>query len=310
MNIELSKNNHLIWGYNNVPNTIRTDPYDKFFIRYGKINSLPKNFRSSCIDTAREIYDSAKKVSKVPLIFYSGGVDSETMVISFMESKVNFSIAHIRFQPKLNEHETQYVEKFSRKYNLDLKLFDVDVENFLKSNHTFDIAVRDNSRIIELEIMKSITNEIRDHYFPVLDHPGTYLYREHTVLAEPSRWIWKDYESLMFYYNYCKNEDMSACPSFFHWSPEIILSYLLDKEIIDLVNNRSYGKITNRTTTMKLYASTFPEYSIEGRAKFTGYENISKKLLRDLNYKLISRTRYAKQSGQEFEYSNLIKQLM
>jgi hypothetical protein len=309
MNIELSKNNHLTWGYNNIAGSVRTNPYDKFFINYGKA-SLIKDFRSCCIDTAKEIYNAALTVSKTPLIFYSGGVDSETMLISFIESKVDFSVAHIRFQPKLNEHETFYVEKFSKKYNLDLKLFDVDVESFLRSSNTFDIAVRDNARMIELEIMKSITDEIKHCYYPVLDHPGTYLYREHTVLEEPSRWMWKDYESLMFYYNYCRNENMPACPSFFHWSPEIILSYLLDKQIVDLVNNRSFGKITNRTTTMSVYKNTFPEYEIETRSKFTGYENISKRLLKDLNYKLICKTRYSKQSGQEFEYSSLVKSLI
>jgi hypothetical protein len=309
MNIELSKNNHFTWGYNETPWTDRTTLYDKFFIQYGKVSYISENFRKVCVETAREISQEANRLKKRPLIYYSGGIDSESIIAAFLESNQDFSVAHIRFQPNLNAHETKYVEKFSNKHNLDLVLFDVYPEEYLQRPKTMFTAIRDNSRMIELQLMTSIIKDIKERYFPVLDHPGTYLYRNNVRISEPSQWFWKDYESLMFYYNYCKHESLPSCPSFYHWSPEIILSFLIDPLIRDLVTNKTYGKLTNRTTTTLLYQSTFPDYELETRPKFTGFEYLSKKFLRSLNYQLISEIKYPRYSGQIFEYYRLIEKL-
>lgn len=306
MNIEVSKNNHLVWGYNGLPETKRNTPYDKFFIQFGKIEK-EQTFRDSCIQSAIEISECASKNNKKPLVFFSGGIDSESIIYSFLLSSRDFSIAHIRYNPSLNDHEYEYVKKISKKYNLDIIFFDVDVEKFLLDPNTFDLAVRDNSIMIELHLLTCITNEIKDRYFPVLDHPGTYLYRENTNINEIGNWFYKDYEHLMFYYNHCVNEKMHGCPSFFHWSPEILFSFLNDSLVQRLVTGKILGKVTNRTSTLPLYQSTFPEYYFEPRLKFTGHEYISKDIINTLNFRLYSRLKYDRHSGQRYQIDELIK---
>jgi hypothetical protein len=163
--------------------------------------------------------------------------------------------------------------------------------------------------MIETYFMTGITDRIRDKYYPVLDHPGTYLYREEKNLSKPSKWVWKDYECIMFYYNHARNEFMPACPSFFHWSPEIISSFLLDKSTRDLITNRSYGKISNRTSSILLYQNAFPEFEIEPRPKYTGFETIPKDLINRVNLRLNQHTFYDIHSGQEHEYNEMLKVL-
>lgn len=309
MNIELSKNNHLKWGYNQTLWNRRQSVYDKFFIGYGKVSRRPKDFRQECINTACEISDAARSVNKQPLIFYSGGVDSESMIISFLLSRRDFSVCHIRFEPNFNDHETAYVKKFCEKYQIDLLEYSVNTLDFLTDPQTFVLAVRDNVSMIEVYPLTAITNQIKDRFYPVLDHPGTFIYREEPDLSKPSKWTWKDYECIMFYYNHARNENMPACPSFFHWSPEMISAFLLDTSTRDLVSGKSYGKITNRTSSILLYQNAFPEFEIEPRPKYTGFECIPKNILHDINSKLRRLTLHDIYSGQEHEYHELLRML-
>lgn len=309
MNIELSKNNHLKWGYNGLVGSERTNLYDRFFIEYGKIQRPVQDFRSECITAAKEIADYCRSINKRPLIFYSGGIDSESIILAFLLSGEDFSICHIQFQVGLNYHETEYVRKFCSKHRLDLIEYQVEALEFLTNDETFRRAVRDNVRMIETYLMTSITDKIRDQYYPILDHPGTYLYREEKDLSKLGRWVWKDYECIMFYYNHARNENMPACPSFFHWSPEIISSFLLDKSTRDLITNRSYGKISNRTSSILLYQNAFPEYEIEPRPKYTGFEKLPKDLINKVNLRLNQHTFHDIHSGQDHEYNEMLKVL-
>jgi len=309
MNIELSKNNHMVWGYNDIPWSNRKNLYDHFFIKYGKIKSVPKNFREACINTAKEIAERAKNLNKKPLIYYSGGIDSESIIAAFIEAGLDFSIAHIKYSPRFNQHEYFYVKKFIKKYDLNLLEFDVNPIEFLSTEKLFSKAVRDNARLIETHLLTSITEKVKNDFFPILDHPGTMLYRKNPNLNEKSEWAWKDFEHLMFFYNHCINENMEACPSFYHWSPEIMLAFLLDPITVDLVTNKTYGKITNRTSTLLMYNNAFPEYQFEERPKYGGFEYIPKTLINDLNRKLNAHTHYDRHSGQAYDYNELVKML-
>lgn len=307
MNIELTKNNHMVWGYNDIPWSNRSCLYDRFFINYGKSQNHYKSFREACIDTAKELSEKAQSLGKRPLIYYSGGIDSESIIAAFLESGNDFSIVHIRYVPDYNNHEYKFVDKFVRKHNLDLIEYQVNPIDFLKSDKCFSLAIRDNARLIETHLLTSITEFIRDKFFPILDHPGTMLFRKNKDLSQPGDWHWKDFEHIMFYYNHCVNEKMHACPSFYHWSPEIILSFLLDPIIKDLVSDKIYGKVTNRTSTLNLYLSAFPEYSFEPRMKFGGFEFIPKSLIHSLNNRLNKKTFYDRHSGQEYAYKEILK---
>jgi len=309
MNIELSKHNHMIVGYNDVPWTTRSTLYDKFFVKFGKVNKVPGSFREACITSAEEISARCCELNKTPLVMYSGGIDSEVIAASFIAAGKNFSLAHVKYGPDYNRHETEYVYRFCDRYKLDLKQFEVDPIEFFSRASTIPNAVADNARLIELQLITDITDKIKDLYFPISDHPGVVLYRDNPILSKASKWYWKDYEHLSAYYFHCMRKNIDACPSFYHWSPEIILAFLLDPMIAKLVNNDPYGKITIRTTAAPLYKKTFPEFNFEDRPKYRGFEYIPKTLINNLNRQLNAKTFYDRHSGQAYEYNELIRMI-
>lgn len=310
MNTELSKNNHMVVGYNDTPWAYRKSLYDRFFIKYTIPAQKIYTFREAAILSAKEIYNSAKIKKKKPLILYSGGIDSEFIIASFISAGVDFAVGHVKYLPNYNDHETSYVHKFCRKYNLDLIEYNVDAIDFLTNRSNFHSAVLDNSRLIELNLITSMSLDIKNSFFPISDHPGVMLFRNNPNLRETSDWFWKDYEHLCSYYFHCMRNGIDSSPSFFHWSPEIILSFLLDPMIIKLVSNEIRGKITIRTTSLPLYQQTFPEFQFEDRPKYRGFEYISKKLINELNNKLNPNTYYDRHSGQIYNYKELCNLLM
>lgn len=309
MNIVLSKNNHMKIGYNGVPFSYRNELYDNFFVSYGKIESKPNSFRQACIDSAIEISNVCENLDKKPLILYSGGIDSELIIAAFLESKRDFSVAHVRYVPGFNDHETYYVEQFSKKHDLDLHFFDIDPIQYFENNNNFDQAIRDNAHLIETQMITAITPLIKDRFFPISDAPGVTMFRKEKDISRKSQWCWKDYEHLSAYFFHCLRENMNACPSFYHWSPEIILAFLLDPIVREVVNNIIEGKVTLRTSSGKIYNQAFPEYGYFSRPKFNGFENLPKDLIKRINRKLHFHTFYDRHSGQSFDYDDLIKQL-
>lgn len=297
-------------GYNKVPWTTRTELYDKFFINYGKIETRPVSFRQAAIDSATEISKRCKKINKIPLILYSGSIDSELIVAAFITAEVEFVVGHMKYMPYYNQHETQYVHKFCGNYKLQLQEFEVDAIKYLQTAQTMLDAAADNARQIELQFITTMTDTIKNKYYPVSNHPGVMLYRGDADLNEPSKWYWKDYEHLASFYFHCMRKQLEACPSFFHWSPEIILAFLLDPLIDDLVSNRIYGKISIRTSTLPLYLNAFPEFNFETRPKYRGFEYMSKHLINEINKKLNAKTFYDRHSGQTYEYNELVNLLI
>src|SRR4051794_32718324 len=105
MNILLSKNNHFEFGYNGEPFNFRTSPEDQWFARYGKCERKTESFRKECLQTARDI--SAVADGKVSVLF-SGGVDSEAALRSFVRADQPVQAAILKFKNGLNEHDISY----------------------------------------------------------------------------------------------------------------------------------------------------------------------------------------------------------
>jgi hypothetical protein len=311
MNIELTKNNHFVWGYNNIPWTSRTHLYDRFFSQYGKASSSylerPTSLRDESITTAKSLAVRAKALGKIPMVFYSGGLDSEMVVASFLESGENFSVGHLKYLPNYNSYDTEWVNRFSKKHNLDLKEFTVDTINFLTDSKTFNHAVKNNARFITNQLVAHLMDLVKNEYYPIIGNGEPYLFRENTNPNEPSRWIFKELEHMMVWYNHAVNNKIESCPGFFQWSPEITLSFLLDPIIKNLVNNKVQGKITSRSSKYYMYNNAFPEYNFEIRRKYMGNETISKSLLNHINSKLTACNFYDKNSSYSYEYNIFLK---
>lgn len=311
MNIELSKNNHFEWGYNSIPYSRRVRLYDRFYSRYGKVSEQfvdnPTSFREESIATAKAIADHCRKINKIPMVFYSGGLDSEVVIASFLQSGENFTVGHLRYTPEFNYHDTIWVYRFCRANNLDLKEYEINPIEFLQSEDNFQTAVRDNARLIQMQLVTHLMDSVKEEYYPILGNGEPYLFRDNPNTNEHSQWIFKELEYMMPWYNHALNNEIQSCPGFFQWSPEITVAFLIDPVIKELINTESPGKVTSRSSKYQIYNKSFPEYELQPRKKYTGYEMLSRDMINQLNKRLNAYTFYDKNSCQEYEYFELLK---
>ena len=81
MKLELSQNNHFKFGYNGAWFNERSEDRDQWIVSYGRCSREPEDWRSECLETARLIQSSTSKPINV---LFSGGIDSEVVLQSFM----------------------------------------------------------------------------------------------------------------------------------------------------------------------------------------------------------------------------------
>lgn len=308
MNIELTYNNHFVWGYNQTPWARRERLYDRFFATYGK-TSLEDHLslRDACIDAAKKICIQAKAAGKKPMVFYSGGLDSEVVIAAFLQSGEDFSVAHLKYLPELNYHDSEWVYRFCRLHNLDVKEYTVDPEQYFIRPEVFEQAIKDNIKHFEMVLVNHLMDLTKDEYYPILGNGEPYLFKVDN--SQNSKWVFRELEYMMSWYFHASNNNIHSCPGFFQYTPEVMLSFLLDPVMIRLANNRIPGKITSRTSKFSIYNNAFPEYEFQPRRKYTGYEYIPRNILNTLNQKICSHTFYDKHSYEEIEYNALVRMM-
>lgn len=79
-------------------------------------------------------------------------------------------------------------------------------------------------------------------------------------------------ERIAAWYRHPMNQDRPAVPGYFQYTPEVMLSFLLDSTTQELANCEHWGKLSNVSTKKKVYEKHFPD--LIQRSKTTGFELI------------------------------------
>ncbi len=123
--------NSFVWGVNGIPFSSRTTNDDKFFVQYGKLTRNPLPWREECIATAKLIYNEAN--GEIPLIFFSGGMDSQVVAEAFRLSGVPFKVVTVRLNKKhdsWNWHDMKFAVEWCDAYNVEQLITDIAVIKF------------------------------------------------------------------------------------------------------------------------------------------------------------------------------------
>ena len=92
----LTYKNHFKFGYNSDWYNLRQSEEDIWHIKYGRCERDPLDFRSECVNAAKLIRES----TNLPIyVCFSGGVDSEIVVRSFMEANITTTCLAGKSQP-------------------------------------------------------------------------------------------------------------------------------------------------------------------------------------------------------------------
>ena len=239
----------------------------------------------------------ANRQTKYVEVLYSGGLDSELVLLSCMKNNIPVIALTLVIKVEglvINTHDLYYAEKFCREHNISHKLIDFDASKFFsEGNH---LSYLEPYYITEPHVATHFWLLEQCSYFPVLggDWPWVHTFPKNKILS-PFRLEFSSYERFMVdkgihgIGNMVGQSLESSCKLI-----KLQLDYSRDNESVSSLKSR-------------MYQSLFPE--LKPRLRSYGWENHRSKTFNILMYKieLIKRLNPAK---SHIKWNHTIKNLL
>ena len=261
-------NNHLTYSIGGRAYGYRETPIEKFEVNLGPVD--PAHYkRSNYEEELRRTADSVhKEFGKDLVLFLSGGTDSEIVANNFLSIGVKPRCATIKFAKDYNEDDVNEAERLAKEMGLQLDIIDFDVEEFFKSGQATEFGHQLQCTQITYIMV----------YYNILKLGAPAAMGGEALLT---RHVTKD--DSFWYYTFRENEDASAMRftnkyniplvnEWFSYTPELLLYYLEDPEIKELVANRHNYKLTSVSSKNRILKKLCP-YVTE-KKKTHGFESL------------------------------------
>lgn len=202
-------------------------------------------------------------------ITYSGGLDSEYALSLFL--KLGIPITPVIMNMTLpdrtdNSIETTYAYKFCESKNLTPKIVDLDFNNFVDSGKLVDICLTAKCCRPELAASFWLAEQLDGTVVTGNDPPHLKLN------SGDNLWYLDEEEFIHSQFTYWGKKGIDGTPFLLSYTPEMMLSFLIDPTIEKLANHEFSGKLG--TNSSKVYVfNNGSDFNLEQRTKRTGYEN-------------------------------------
>lgn len=297
--------NHFRFGYNGVAFTGRQSDQDLWTVSYGPCEREPLRFREECIETARRIRES----TDLPIwVMLSGGVDSEVVLQSFVLAQIPVTAAIMRFKDDLNGHDIRWGVSACEHLSVPYTFFDLDLVSFWRERG-MEYAVP--TRCVSPQLLPAMYLIDQIEGYPVMGSGECLLVKRLPPGYVPGHraypggvWDLYEKEKIASWYRHLMVRGRDGCVGFFQFTPEVMLSYLLDPLVVDLVCNKLEGKLTSESSKLSIYQRHF---DLESRPKYSGYEKVKEE---DLEFRQVLVERFPSSSAvAKTAYPDLIEML-
>lgn len=261
--LELTKNNHFRFGYDQVPFINRTSPEQLWSVNYGRCKRIPLDWRGECLIAAKEIRGST---AQDLYVCFSGGIDSQVVAEAFRFARIPFKAAILRFKKDLNIHDIAWAIIYCETNGVAYEFFDIDIEEFFLGGELNALA--DLTQCVTPQLpssMKLMQMIAAKGGYPILGSAECYL--EKTERG----WVMFEREKIAAVYRYLMATNTPGQAGFFQWNPEIMYSFLVDPMIRRLVSNRCDGHNSTYYLKSEIYENHFKLFK---RPKYTGFEKV------------------------------------
>lgn len=230
-----------------------------YVVKMGKCSYVPKSFHEEALRAARLIHKNAK--GKPIWISLSGGIDSEFVARVFLEANIPFNAATLVYDSNINEYDVNHCRDFCEKYDITLHEFNLDLEKFL-DNEMFDYAFD----------LRSVSPQFPTHAF-LWDKLDGFIVAGHgdpIFIKKNKQWFFQIQEKEDTIYRYLEDRKIDGATGFYAYTPELLLSFILEKEISNMFLSPEYYDIVQ--VKYKVYENCYPD--MVRREKKTGFELI------------------------------------
>jgi hypothetical protein len=261
-------NNHLKYSIGEREWGFREESFEKFKVSVGAVD--PDQYRTSNYEnelrrTADSVY---KEFGKDLVVFLSGGTDSEIVVNNFLSIGIKPKCVTIKFENGYNSADVMEAERIADEKGLDLEIIDFDVVDFFESGAATEFG--EQLQCTQITYIMVYYNILKIGAPAVM---GGEALLTRNVNRDGSFW----------YYTFRENEDASAMRftnkfnvplvnEWFSYTPELLLYYLENPDIVSLVTDRFNYKLTSVSSKNKILRSLCSY--IKPKRKTHGFESL------------------------------------
>ena len=197
-----------------------------------------KSYFEETLITSEYMY--ANKTGKL-LLMLSGGLDSEYVFRIFRHLKFDFTPVIIRLIGKhyptdYNAKDTVQGFRLCKTYDIEPIVIDFDFEEFFNSGEIFEIMHTWKCKGVGVATLCKVAESLDG--FTVMGNDPPYL-RYNKLTKE---WQLEEEELIHTLLRFYQGKNLQGCPFLLSYTPEMMLSFLLDPRIVDLANGKFPGK--------------------------------------------------------------------
>jgi hypothetical protein len=195
-----------------------------------------KSYFEETLITSEYMY--ANKTGKL-LLMLSGGLDSEYVFRVFNHLKFDFTPVIVRFTGKhhhedYNSHDTRYAFKLCEKFNVTPTVVTCDFDKLVDSGDLFELMHRVRAGGFGVASLIKVVSTLDG--FTVYGNDPPYMRLNNGV------WQLEEEEYIHAILRSYKDLNLTGCPFLLSYTPEMMLSFLLDPRMSDLANGKFPGK--------------------------------------------------------------------
>ena len=245
-------------------------------------------------------YVYANKVGKM-YVLYSGGMDSEYVCEVLSHLKIDYTPVIIDF--KLNSHDTKYAFDFCQRKNLKPVVIDFNYREFVDSGEILEIA--NNMRCCSYRMPATMKAMLQLDGFILLGNDPPYMRKNNGV------WQLEEEEVIHSIFNFYRYYNIKGCPFILSYTPEMMLSFLSDHTMKELVAGKKWsGRLGTNSTKVYVFNNNNGAFFIENREKYTGYEFVdTTEIINHPNIKLLESYREKWNGVFKVDYNTIVDQL-
>lgn len=230
----------------------RSSKLDQWSVEYPSPTKPIGSFVSECVNAAKELSEIKK-----PVLLFSGGIDSEVMVRSFIESKSKFDVCIADYQG-INQHDIKYAFICCEELGIIPIVVKINLEEFWQTE--LDIfAYQSQTFSPQLCTYMKVSSMFPDHL--VVLGGG-----ENHLVKENNSWYLSEKERISSLHRYFISSKILGWGGFFQYTPELIRSAMQS-----MIKYTERDFVDSKDFKLEFYKE---HWSIKDRPKYTGFEKI------------------------------------
>lgn len=235
---------------------------------YSRSHSPIESFKEELQKAAESTLDHYPGLR--PSVFFSGGVDSELILRSYIDIGANPKVFIIRYENDLNIYDVSYAITICTMLKIDYTLVDFNLQKFYENDAeqiSFDAQIDRPRMLPHIKFTDCADGLI------IVGHSDVRWYRPHNDYSKKAIWLAQDFEHDLGCDKYNILHNRTAIYQWWKWTPGLIMSYTKLKWFKHLVNDEFHGKLGINSTKLLGFREAYPDLIY--REKQTGFERIT-----------------------------------